>query len=247
MGAEPFYMYTESTTERPCYRAAQRQMTQIPAGRTLTRMTYVVLRAFTARAWASLSLRAGQMKPTVLQTSPIHIRETAAAGPTVRIQTNALISARVTPIPAAGPILYSEYAWCPGNTSAQPFNASATFSRWSRASGTLLHPFTRRCPALAEWVLFVAQVGRPIAQAYYCAQHDRCAYAPPTPQQQAIAACKIDVGKAVLSGRLPRSAARYAIGLSSILPTGLTPTQQALAQRFHARCAPLLAPHGRAP
>ncbi|GAC1529690.1 MAG: hypothetical protein NVS2B16_36940 [Chloroflexota bacterium] len=222
----------------------RRQMTTIPAGQTLTRMTYVVLRAFTIRAWAQLTVRAGQMKPTLIQTPQVRLREIAAPGPAVYVRVGSSVSARVIPVPRAGPILYSEYASCGATAPNEYFNASATYSRWSRMSGTLLYPFNRTCRSLSEWVVFVAQPSRPIAQAYYCARHDRCAYAPPTPQEQGITACKLDVARTIMTGRLPRSAARYAIGLSSIPPVGLTPTRQVLAQKIHARCAPLLTRRG---
>lgn len=228
-------------------RMAQRQMTEIPPGQTLPYLTYVVLRTLAVRGWAQLMVRAGQMKPTLIETPPIRIRETPAPGPAVRIRMGLPISARVTPVPGAGPILYSEYASCSGKTPHDPFAVSATYSQWSRAPSTVLHPFNQPCGSLAEWMVFVAQAGRPIAHAYYCAQHDRCAYAPPTPQDRGIVACKRDVTKALIAGRLPRSAARYAIGLTSILPAGLTAAQQALAEKLHARCAPLLARRGHGP
>lgn len=222
-----------------------RQMTQIPAGHTLTRMTHVVLRAFAVRAWALLMVSGGQMKPTSIQTPSIQIRETAIRGPAVRILAGHAISARVSPVPGGGPILYSEYASCLGTAPNEPFNASATFSLWTHASATVLRPFTRPCASVAEWMLFVAQPGLPVARAYYCSRHDRCAYAPPTPQERRIVACKLDVSKVLKTGRLPRSAARYAIGLSPDPPSGLTRAQQPLAIKFHARCAPLLARHGQ--
>ncbi len=226
---------------------AQRQMTAIPVGQTLTRMTYVVLRDFTVRGWAQLMVKPAQMKPTLIQTPQMFIRDRRLPGPSVQVRMGSPISARVTPVPGAGPILYSEYASCYGKTPNDPFAVSATLSQWSRAPGTVLYPFHSGCPSLAEWMIFVAQPGRPIARAYYCARHDRCAYAPPTPQERGVAACKEDVTGALVSGLLPRSAARYAVGLDSILPPGLTPAQQALAEKFHARCAPLLAPHGHIP
>lgn len=223
---------------------AARHPIAVAAGATMVRLTYIVLRAFTVRAWADLALTAGQMRTLVIQTPPIHIRRTAAAGPSVRIPADHPSPAIVTPVAGAGPIVYSEYLSCLTKSgSFQLVNASATFSRWTRAPGTIISAIAAPCARLEEWVLYVAQPGLPIAQAYYCRQHDRCAYAPPTPRERALAACKIDIGKAVTSGKLPRAAARYAIGLESQLPAGLTPAQQALASQFHARCAPLLKLH----
>lgn len=218
-----------------------RRPTIIAPHATLVRQTYVVLRAFTVRAWADLALTVGQGKPIVIQTPPIHILETLADGPTVHLQPQRPNVAVVIPITGAGRILYSEYASCmTASEGTRVFNASATFSRWIPTSGPATAIIAAPCVRLAEWVLYVAQPGLPIARAYYCRRHDRCVYAPPTPHDQALAACKNNIGRAVTSGRLPRSAARYAIGLISELPSGLTPAQEALARSFHARCAPLL-------
>lgn len=220
-----------------------RQMVSISAGETITRSTYVVLRAPAVRAWASLQTAPGQGKPTLIQTPVVHIQTIAGSGPTVRIQAKPTALARVTLVPGAGPLEYSEFASCADRAHAgYPAKVSATFSQWMRVNGTVVHPFSTPCTALGEWMLFVAQPGKPVAQVYFCARRDRCAYSylRPSLHDRALAACKIDIGRAVTAGRLPVSAARYAIGLTSSLPAGLSPAQAALAQAFHTRCAPLL-------
>jgi len=219
----------------------RRMTTTIAVSQTLTRTSYVVLRGLSVRGWAQLMTSPGQGKPTMLQTPLIHIHPAPAAGPAVRLRTGPSISVHVIPVTAGGPLLYSEYASCRTLEPNRPLTVSATFSRWYRASKTVLYPFHRSCSSLLEWMLFVAQPGRPIARVYYCAQHDRCIYAPPTPQELGIARCKVDIARAVVGGHLPASSARYAIGISSVLPSSLTPRQQALAKKFRARCAGLLA------
>jgi hypothetical protein len=215
--------------------------TVIPSGTTLTRLTYIVLRAFTVHGFASLAISATGTRPTVIQTPSVHLVETPAAGPSVRISSRQQSYALVTPVKGAGPIVYSQFISCIekfGNT--QLWDASATFSRWTRAPNA--NQVRAPCNGVEEWVLYVGQPGLPIAQAYYCRQRDRCAYPPPTAHDIALASCKRDIGQAIVSGKLPRLAARYAIGLSAQLPSGLTPAQRALAQSFHTRCAPLLKP-----
>lgn len=214
----------------------------IPAGTTLTRWTYVVLRASTVHGWADVVTSPSETRPVEILTSAIHIRETAVSGPTVRINSLRPGVATVRPIANGGPIEYSEWVSCSRQSHPYPISvmASATFSRWMRATGTTIAAVSPPCRKLNEWMLFVAQPGHPIAHAYFCRQHNLCAYAPPTAREVALSSCKRDVARAVTSAKLPASAARYAIGLTSTPPPGLTPAQQALARQFNTRCAPLL-------
>lgn len=212
-------------------------------GQTLTRTEYLVLRSPAVQAFADLGPVSNQGKPVVILTPRLRLHTIVAPGPQIHLRVGPAVSARVTPVPGSGPLLYSQFATCRG-TASTPDRVSATAappSQWVSAPGTTLQPFTAPpCSSLTEWILFVGQVGRPITRAYYCRQHDRCDYAPPTSQQMGIATCKRDIAKAIEAGQLPREAARYAIGLSSTPPDGMTPAQQKLAGAFHARCAPLL-------
>lgn len=218
----------------------------IAPDQTFSRMTYIVLRSFSVRARADVRLDPMSGKPTTIETPILHLRMRAAAGPLVRLIASRDIRAEVTPVPGGGPVLYSQFASCGDAAHARhPIRASAAFSRWTRAPGNILRPFNSPCSVPNEWSLFVGQPGRPVAHIYDCARSDRCDYAPPTPQEQGISACKRAVGNAIRTGTLPQNTAvaRYAVGLTPALPPGLTPEQQKVAQALHHRCFPLLHSH----
>lgn len=219
----------------------------IAAGATLTRHTYLILRARIIRATAQVETAPGMGKPLTLLTPPITLRVTAPGPdrPSVGISAQNPSTATVTPA-GRGPILYSEYATCQGTQGARQWiNISATLSLWMHARGNTISARASSCTRLTEWVLIVGQPGLPIIRAYYCRQHDLCAYAPPTRRQKEVIACKEDIAKAVMNGRLPRSAAKYALGLTNTLPPGLSASQKALAEKYHRHCARLL--KGRSP
>lgn len=227
--------------------APVRHGVRILPGATLVRTVNIVVRARTVRAWVDLDLGAGQGKPDAIVTGVVHINPANTPTPGVTLERSPSLVAHVTPVPGAGPVYYSEFARCSGTvTTRDRVVTTAPYSQWSVAPSSRLRPFSAPlCAVPAEWVLFVGQIGLPIQQVYYCRQRNLCAYAPPTPREHALGACKVDIAKAVESGQLPRSAVRYAIGLASSPPTGLNAVQRRLARSFHSRCAPLL--HTRQP
>lgn len=220
----------------------QRHMVTLRPGQTLTMRGEVVLIFLALHAYISLQVSPGQGKPTVVTTPNLHLHPNHLPGPRARL-LSAPIRAQVTPAPGAGPTYYSQYASCRDKAYRRhPIRVSAVWGKWQRLRGTQLQPFTPTCHHLTEWSLFVAQLGRPLAHVYYCAQHNLCDYAPPTAQDRAAIACKRDVARAEQTGRLPHNVAvaRYALGLTGTLPPGLTPTHRQAARSFHARCAPLM-------
>lgn len=217
--------------------------TILTPGQSITVRRDVVLRSFQIRGMAYLQT-ARLAKAAIVQTPLIVLRQVSGlSGPRVTLRYRPEVEALVRPVTGAGPILTSSWVEC-----AHSVRERASFSEWTKAKGTVLDPLPAPCARLMEWTLFVAQPGRPVAQVEYCPQHDRCDYAPPTPQDQGIAACKRGVVAAAQAGKFPHNAdvIRYAVGITSSLPPGarLTAAQRTLANQWHARCYPLLH-HGR--
>jgi hypothetical protein len=140
---------------------------------TQTRVMDIVLRSDWVQGWAALRFGMSQLPPAEIVTPVIHLGAARAPAPRLRFLTRRGIHVRVVPA-SRGPVLFSEFARCKGG---KKWNVSATYSRWYRARGRVLRPFSpATCKTVTEWYLFVGQEGRPIAQLYYCTLGDQCTY-----------------------------------------------------------------------
>jgi hypothetical protein len=155
-------------------RGHSRRGVELAPGRRLVRHQYVMLRTPIVRGHAEIQTEPNQQKPVSIDTPLSPIRRVRGAGPTLVLHRKP-VSATVSPVPGGGPLLVSEYVHCTGR-STDRYGLSAVRGHWNTAAGTTLRPLNGlRCPAVKEWHLFVAQVGRPVARIDYCGGRG-CAY-----------------------------------------------------------------------
>ena len=248
----PALLQTGGGSWSVCPFGRPRPKLHLRSGRTTTRTVYIVLRTRMVRGIAIL-WEGSNSKPIVLTTPLIHLRTRAASGPRIEMRFAGKVGATVKRV-ESGSVLLSEFVGC---GRAGVANVSAWASRWSIAKGAVIRPMAGRgCGRLTEWYLFAGQVGRPIAQAYFCTKGPMCSYGQQAgsffcqggtrclwsqvnAKAEAVAMCKEDTARFVrqlIGYKHVSEMSSYLVGFSLNMPGGLFPVERKRALQLHAQC-----------